>query len=180
MPALLQTSPELSAWEKDRVERLLAEATKWVGTVEIGGDNKGPQVEAFQKVVDNKAQGEAWCMAFVQWCLEQSGGSDIFKSEHCLTVWSKSPEILRRAQPIPGCVAIWRTRGTLNGHAGIVKSVQGMLMNTIEGNTGPGADVERNGDGVYLKSRSAYRSEKARMELVGFLWPWLNEKKEET
>lgn len=40
---------------------LIDEAKKWIGTTESGADNCGPEVELFQKAVDGKSQGEAWC-----------------------------------------------------------------------------------------------------------------------
>ncbi len=157
-----------------RAELLIAEAKKWIGTKESQGDNKGPDVEEFQKAVDGVAAGEPWCMAFVQFCLKKIGGSELFQSEHCLTVWNKTPVEHRRKHPVPGVVVIWRMKGTLSGHAGIVTRVNGELMRTIEGNTGPGAGVVREGDGVYEKSRSSYPTKHAKMELLGFLWPWIS------
>lgn len=157
-----------------KAQALITEAKKWIGTREEGGDNHGPSVEAFQKAIDQVAAGEPWCMAFVQFCLKASGGTDLFPSEHCLTVWNRSPVELRRELPEPGCIVIWKMRGTSSGHTGIVERVNGGLMKTIEGNTGPGQGVERDGDGVYSKSRSSSQtSPRGRMELVGFLWPWL-------
>jgi len=155
----------------ERTVRFLQEASKHIGTVEVGGDNKGATVEAFQKAVDGVAAAESWCMAFVQYCLKAVGGSILFKSEHCLTVWEKSPIACRTMNPKPGAIVIWRMKGTNSGHTGIVKSVVGTLMLTVEGNTGPGPGIERNGDGVYEKSRNV-RPLGGTMELVGYLWPW--------
>lgn len=160
---------------KPRAQALISQARLWIGTCEEGGDNRGSAVQVFQLEVDTVAAREPWCMAFVQFCLGVTGGSDLFKSEHCLTVWNKSPVALRRATPEPGCVVIWKMRDTSSGHAGIVESVNGGLMKTIEGNTGPATGViERNGDGVYSKSRSAFQADpNNRMQLLGFLWPWV-------
>lgn len=41
--------------------KLLEEARRWVGVREKGGNNRGPEVEKFQKAVDGRASGEAWC-----------------------------------------------------------------------------------------------------------------------
>jgi len=47
--------------EIDRHKLLVHEAKRWVRFTESGGDNRGQVVEMFQRAVDGKAQGEAWC-----------------------------------------------------------------------------------------------------------------------
>ena len=157
----------------DRAELLIAEASKWIGVREKGA-NRGADVEAFQKAVDGVAQGEPWCAAFLFFCLDRIGGTDLFKSEHCLTVWNQSQRDLRLVSPERGAIVIWRRQGTTSGHAGIVKEVVSCIrMRTIEGNTGPGSELIREGDGVYEKTRPTIRGT-GKLELVGFLWPWLS------
>lgn len=154
---------------------LIAEATKWIGVMEKGGPNKGPEVERFQKAVDGKAQGESWCMSFVQFCVMEvekrsEVDSPLFRSEHCLTVWNKSPLYLRLPAD-PGSLVIWRHGDTASGHVGIVERIgKGGLLHTIEGNTGAGAGVVREGDGVYRRQRNP--KGEGTMRVVGFLSPW--------
>jgi hypothetical protein len=61
---------------------------------------------------------------------------------------------------------------TASGHTGIVMSisVDGKSMTTIEGNTGAGGTIERNGDGCYRKVRSVSGSKT--MRVVGFIYPF--------
>lgn len=168
---------------------LATEAAKWVGVVEKG-PNKGPDVERFQKAVDGKASGEAWCMCFVQFCVDQVDallkGSKhtptwLFQSEHCLTVWNKTPQAARIPwnQVQPGCLIVWQHfkdgKATTSGHVGIVirllpDSINGSRVETIEGNTGNGAGVVREGDGVYRRVRSLAGSDT--MKVKGFLRCW--------
>jgi hypothetical protein len=163
----------LSCPEVNRGGLLVAEASRWIGVREKGA-NRGPEVEAFQRTIDGVADGSPWCMAFVQFCLARLGDHDLFKSEHCLTVWNQSARELRLVSPEPGAIVIWRRKGTIAGHAGIVKEVVNCLrMRTIEGNTGPGPGLVREGDGVYEKVRPTIRGT-GDLELVGFLWPWLS------
>lgn len=165
---------------------LLNEANSWIGTKE-SPTNKGQLVELFQKVVDGKAQGEAWCMAFVQWCVRRaykqfaiahphvSGYLDnvLFASEHCLTVWHKTPALARTTNPYPGCIVIWQHGDTSSGHTGIVVAMlPGDKMATIEGNTGSGQGVVREGDGVYSRVRSI--KGEGNMKVVGFLEPYVH------
>jgi hypothetical protein len=162
---------------------LVNECKKWIGIKEVGGDNKGQMVERWQKAIDQKASQEAWCMAFVmsmiididKLCLNvfaDTQMSSINKSEHCLTVWNTAPSRLKFQTPLPGYIAIWQHGNTTLGHAGIV--VEGMNHNyefkTVEGNTGDGSGVIREGDGVYLRTRSL-KSQGA-MKLLGFLSVW--------
>ena len=44
------------------IHRVLVElAQEFVGVKESGGNNRGPLIEDFQRMVDGKAQGEPWC-----------------------------------------------------------------------------------------------------------------------
>ena len=161
---------------------LIAEARRWVGTTETP-PNKGQLVERWQKTVDGVAQGESWCMAFVQhhitwidklfWELSANPYyTKVFKSEHCLTVWNKTPKEMRSNVPVLGSIAIWQHKGTASGHTGIVSSIlpsQRKFL-CIEGNTGPGDGVVREGDGVFEKSRSMDGA--GEMKLLGFIVTW--------
>ena len=66
---------------------------------------------------------------------------------------------MRLADPEPGCLIVWRkfknNQPTPSGHVGIVVEVlDGGKVRTIEGNTGAGVGVKRDGDGVFAKERS--------------------------
>ena len=158
-------------------DELIAAAAKKIGVHESGGNNKGPEVEQFQKAVDGKAQGEPWCAAFVQFCImevEKRFGATVVchRSEHCLTIWAKTPGVHRYKFPKPGYLVIWNYENSLNGHIGIVSRViDEFTIETIEGNTGPDdKTVEREGDGVYRKTRSLKQTGK--MKLMGFICPF--------
>lgn len=156
----------------DSNKKLIEVAKKYIGVKESGGDNKGKEVEMFQKAVDGKAQGEAWCMAFVQFCINEVEKSDnvkskVFESEHVMTVWNKTPKEQRLDKPEVGCIILWNFVGTSSGHAGFVEFVGKTKVDTIEGNTGDGAGIVREGDGVYLRKRS--QTGDAKMKVVGYL-----------
>jgi hypothetical protein len=150
--------------------RLVDLARFYLGVHEVGR-NGGPIVEAFQRAVDGKASGEPWCMAFIQFLIEETEKthgikSPIFRSEHCQTVWYKSPKWLR-AKPQPGSLMIWKHGSTLQGHVGLVTAVGMDTIFTIEGNTGPGSGVVREGDGVYERVRSF--TGEGSMQVMGWL-----------
>ena len=158
-----------------RINELLAvEAAKWVGVKEVGGDNKGPEVEMFQKSVNGIAVGQSWCMDFMQYCIkavekEFSLTSPIFRSEHVLTVWNKSPVSMRSTAPEVGYLMFWQHVGTSNGHVGVVTRVgpKAGVVSTIEGNTGDGEGVVREGDGVYRRLRACEGTVK--MKVLGYM-----------
>lgn len=167
---------------------LIAEAEAWLGVSEQGGNNRGQVIEIFQKTVDNRAVGEPWCMGFVQYCLmkadkftnkildydlEDKYLNQLFKTEHCVTCWLKSPVECRLDGPEVGSIVIWQKRGSMSGHTGLVVTVDrtnGFIW-TIEGNTGPmDKEINREGDGVYLKKRSLTPA--GSLQIKGFLNPW--------
>lgn len=153
---------------------LAAEAC--VGVFESGGNNKGPVVSLIQDTVGGP-DAVAWCMSFVQTCLayaelKTGNKSPIFVSEHCVSVWDKTPKAQRvKLSPLPGAIVIWQKGKSMSGHTGIVRGCDERHVLTVEGNTGPDAgQVERDGDGIYLKKRS--RNGQGSMKVLGYLKPF--------
>lgn len=154
-------------------------AQSFVGTKEEGGNNRGDLVEHFQRMVDGKAQDESWCMAFVQFCVQNAARRfDVIPTlpltEHCMTAWTTSRMVDRYAPSDglvkPGFVAIWQKVGTSSGHCGIVVDIAHGVMHTVEGNTSDGEGINRDGDGVYLRARN--RTGMGNMILRGFINPF--------
>lgn len=151
---------------------VINEALKCVGMREKGGNNKGSDVERFQRAVDGKASGEPWCMCFVQFIIKEveakfKTASKIKRSEHCLTTWRDSPTSMRLTEPAVGCVVIWQHGSSEKGHTGFIMDVNGDKLTTIEGNTADTNSINRDGDGVYKGNRS--RKGDGDMKIVGFL-----------
>jgi hypothetical protein len=178
-------------------EYLINIASSYVGVTEEGGDNKGAQVELFQKAVDGVANGESWCLCFIQYCVKkaqekfyQDFGIDVktilYPTEHVLTLWNKTDYKYRlKEMPHSACIILWQHyvqgKPTNMGHAGIIESlVNNSLVKTIEGNTSASSNlnqIERNGDGVYYKirhidSNSRLLTSTKSMKLLGFLMAW--------
>jgi len=168
-------------------QRLLVhEAKSWVGFTEQGGNNKGQAVEYFQRAVDGVAVGEPWCAAFFQFCCEQVDRTfdaifgmslnhrhSLYRSEHCLTVWNKTPMRLRIFEPEPGAIVIWQKGVSSSGHGGIVaRLIEANVykFETYEGNTSSNPHFERDGDGVWRKLRSGKKT--GSFPTKGYLRPW--------
>ena len=161
----------------DPYERLVEFAGYYVGVHEATGRNDGVNVEEFQKAVDGNAQGESWCMAFVQFCVirvceELQLVQALYPTEHCMTAWGNSFKrfLPTSSQIKPGYIMIWNHEGTANGHTGIVTAVDGDNIHTIEGNTSDGTAVNPDGDGVYARVRNRYKT--GNMKVVGFIDPF--------
>ncbi|NJL36391.1 MAG: CHAP domain-containing protein [Leptolyngbyaceae cyanobacterium RM2_2_4] len=164
---------QLSKKESNLNQELVNVAAAYVGVREQR-HNRGSEVEKFQKAVDGQAVGEPWCMSFVQYCIKVveencQVNSEVFKSEHCITVWNRSSQNLRLSAPEVGCLVIWQKGQTTSGHVGIVERVKSQSsFTTIEGNTGGSSTGnQREGEGVHRKPRDMNGWGSTR--IIGFL-----------
>jgi hypothetical protein len=186
--------------DKDARNLLIYAAEACVGEMEHGADNHGAFVELCQRTVDNRAEGESWCMCFIQSIIgyveeKLNVQSPIYADESCLEVWQKSPdECIVKNFPNKGAIAIWRSRNsseknpttssnpkrrfeyTGSGHTALVIEYDSdenvKTMTTIEGNTN--AKGLRNGDGVFKKNNRSKTKESGTsdLEVIGFLIPF--------
>ncbi len=146
-----------------------------VGTIEVGGDNRGPIVTELQKTVGG-AMNEPWCASFIQSCIayteeKLSIQSPIYPTEHVLTLWNKTPQECRVDSPIPGDIVIWKQINTLSGHCGLIEDIKDNYLYTFEGNTSPSSKIiERDGDGIYQKIRPL--GGMGKLKEIGFLRPF--------
>lgn len=186
---------------KDARSLLVYAAEACVGEKEEGKDNHGTFVELCQHTVDNIAQGESWCMAFVESMVayvEFKLGirSPLYSAENCLSVWENTPDSqIVKNLPLKGAIVIWRhTKASSktfkpsgsgkrsffyqgSGHTGFVMEYDyndsEPKMTTIEGNTN--AAGSSNGDGVFMKRRyKQHETGNSDLEVVGFLIPFAN------
>src|ERR1700759_1193398 len=109
----------------------LAIAASQIGVFEHPlGSNRGPEVDRYLRTAGG-APGQAWCMAFVQWCVERTfypAKSKLYKSPGVLAVWNNTvPRAkipiagVRNGQSLlkPGLVFII-DHGNGHGHCGFV------------------------------------------------------------
>ncbi len=159
----------------EQTDRLLSEAlavaASQIGVTEAPPfENTGKEVAEYLKSV-GLGPGYAWCAAFVHWCFEQAARrldipNPVVRTGGCLKHWQDAGKLSVHRIPSsraiedpsilhPGHVFIM-DHGGGKGHTGIVESVQGGLLVTIEGNTNPGGG--REGDGVYRRTQRTLRS----------------------
>lgn len=149
-------------------------AAGYVGTVEKGGANRGPEVEAFQRAV-GIPPGSAWCAAFVGFVLseaERQSGRRLVPAVRSGVATAylgresvRARDVLRGVErPQVGSLVIWRRGATWRGHVGFVlrddnAEVRGPAWylrcgRTIEGNTSSGSvGSQADGDGVWERVR---------------------------
>jgi hypothetical protein len=144
-------------------------ALSYDGVREVGGNNRGPEVEKFQASIGLEP-GDPWCAAFVCFCIkkaaEQLGitpkfeyGGSVYK------LWTRNPD-LQLSSPDTNCIFLINhglsKSGTRIGHMGFCitpyqespaypDEIFFDKLETMEGNTN--AAGSRDGDGAYHKSR---------------------------
>ena len=129
------------------------------------GSNRGPEVDGYLKSVGlNPANGcYAWCAAFVYWSYQEAArtlsiNNPLVKTAGVLGHWNKSTaakiskiEAINEPYKVkPGSIFMI-DHGKGLGHTGIVESVTGGNLITIEGNTNSGQS--REGYGVFRLTR---------------------------
>lgn len=132
--------------------------------------NRGPRVDEYQTRTGLKlktgADGFAWCACFLYWCFDEaakklSRKNPVIKTAGCQDHWNRArlAEISQitgtRAtqnpdRVKPGMIFIMAFGGGA-GHTGIVESVQGGFITTIEGNSNN--QGSRDGFGVFRLTR---------------------------
>lgn len=158
--------------QSDPNEVLVLEAASWLGTKSVG-INGGTAVERFQRAVNSHPTRENWCADFVIFCVQEVERklgikSTIARTELCTALYDRSPVSMRIAKPQIGCVVVWQHGTSIFGHAGIVEALNpNGTITTIEGNTGPGVGIVREGDGVYRRVRDVHGT--PAMHVIGFL-----------
>lgn len=107
--------------------------------------------------------GQPWCVIFQWWVFQKAGFSSLFydgkKVASCSAVrdYAKGCGQWVTSGYKPGDLVIFDFTGKklTTNHIGLVESVNGNTLMTIEGNTSSGASgSQSNGDGVYRKQRN--------------------------
>ena len=140
-----------------------------VAQSQLGTIEQGNNITPYGKFTGT--DGQAWCAAFVSWCMNQALGGNTNKLNTALrggksaavgTLWDQFKNAgAMSSTPQPGDIVIYKNN---TSHTGIVESVNGNNITTIEGNTSGGNGFERNGGMVARKSFD-YTKKK---ELTGF------------
>jgi hypothetical protein len=100
-------------------------------------------------------QGQPWCAAFVTWCMEKAFGKDnaakLLKHYPYVYCPIMANLFTLYTKPQKGDIVIFYRGGTY-AHTGLVETVNGNYITTIEGNTSGGSTIIANGGGVFRKT----------------------------
>jgi hypothetical protein len=140
--------PDAVACENTITEAAVTVAAEQVGVHEVGGNNRGPQVELYLASV-NLPPGSAWCAASMFWCFRTGAArlgvvNPFPRTGSALHVWSLADKHFRVTTPRRGCVYVVDHGGGL-GHTGIIESVaDDGLVTELSGNTNAAGSREGN------------------------------------
>ena len=146
-PVCVAIGPNVNKTEAQAREAVLDVARSQIGVRELG-HNSGPQIKQYLLSV-GLAEGKAYCVAFVNWCLLKAG----FQGAN--SGWSPAWFPNRRLvmQPQPGDVGgIYFPNLGRIGHGFLIEK-WGTTVLTIEANTN--AQGSREGSGVWRRRRLA-------------------------
>lgn len=125
-------------------QKTLEVASGMIGVRERGGNNRGPEVEMFQRAA-GIGRGDAWCAAFCNWCAERGARAlnvispmeSVPLQGYVPSYASKFPRV-EPAEVLPGDLfVIWFPNRGRFAHIGFVKSIDvgAGRYQTIEGNS---------------------------------------------
>ena len=149
-------------------------------------ENAGWQDKSFEaKMISiGWRYGQAWCAYFAELVWKYAYADNPFMVQRLDALFNgsamktysnfKESEFKVDKTPEKGSVVIWNLfengEPTWKGHAGIVINCEGVVLSTIEGNTGN--KNQREGDGVYEKTRLLdFINKENGLTLVGFIHP---------
>lgn len=129
-------------------EMAVQAAVSKLGVEEVGGNNRGPDVEVFLSSV-GLPPGQPWCAAFVFWCFKQAASrlgrvSPCPKTGAGMRLWHLADSVCRLQGPARGRVYVLSHGGGLS-HVGIVEAVNedGTVVE-VSGNTNKEGSREGN------------------------------------
>ncbi|MDO1445436.1 CHAP domain-containing protein [Rhodocytophaga aerolata] len=169
-----ETIPHVHETPNTLLSRTLEVAKGQIGIMEDPlGSNRGPQVDRYLQSV-GLGPGFFWCMAFVYWCFNEASKqldrpNPMVRTGGCIKQWNEAnAKRIKGADAVnnpflikPGHVFIMDHGGGL-GHTGIVTSVNGGTIHTIEGNSNTSGS--RNGIGVVELNRKINSIKKGFLE----------------
>jgi hypothetical protein len=139
----------------ERVLLAVAHLADVVKVAERTGNNDGEWVEELLKS-SGLGKGYPWCAATINWACEMLGVPNPERGDAAVITWRNWARENNRIRVVGkrGDLCFYvRPNGT--GHIGIVRDVGDTMVESIEGNTSPGATgSQRDGQGLYRRKRS--------------------------
>lgn len=167
----------------NRSQKIIQIAQRYLGIKEKPGNTGWPNAEFEAKMKKAGWYNTApWCAFFTK-LVWLEAYADHPGMKQTVNIWfnGSARQTLENAKkngtfatgdvPKPGAIVIWLNGKGPAGHAGIVVSVNGNTMTTIEGNTN--ASGSREGDQVAQKLRTVTRPFQADgLNVAGYIYPF--------
>ena len=137
------------------VKEIIAIASKEIGVKESPANSNKVKYNTWYYGREVSGSAYPWCMVFVQWVFAQAGMAVPVKTASCSALLSaaksKGEAVYSGYQPGDVVIYDFGNDGKAD-HCGIVESVSGSTVTSIEGNTGIGNDS--NGGEVMRRTRN--------------------------
>lgn len=183
------------SYNKEVGSRIVAAGAKFYGLSEVMSNRKWDDLttpghdavaDEFRNELLNVGWEPTWpyCAAFceVAWRKGYAGRPELDKvrkmlTPGCLLSFNNAAELggnWTSKIPQVGAIGIMRKGSSSSGHAFIVTRIEGNTLHTLEANTSPGvvdSAKDREGDGVYFKTRELKFKPSTGLHLIGFIIP---------
>lgn len=137
----------------EAVLQIMAWLADTVKVREVGGNNHGPWVKKFLAST-GLGEGNPWCAAAINYCaqcVDAPTPSSLKASVEGWQNWAEHSGRLRE-KPERGYLCVKQSQGI--SHIGIVVSLKGGVVESIEGNTSSGDHgSQQDGGGLYRRQR---------------------------
>jgi hypothetical protein len=114
-------------------------AQSYLGVHEVGGNNRGPEVEEMLRLV-KLPPGEPWCEAALYTFFAKAAGAlglvnPVPRTGSTLRMWALAEPVCRDSNPVAGAIYVLK-HSEHTGHVGIIESVNDDgTITEISGNT---------------------------------------------
>lgn len=141
------------------LSKLLAIAEKQIGVVESPPNSNKVLYNDWYYKRSVSGPDYPWCMVFCQWVYDQASIRLPIRTASCTAMMEAAKKhkcFVNNRHLQPGDLVLYNFKGQtdVSTHCGIIKSVNGIKMEVIEGNTAVGNDT--NGGQVMLRNRNIY------------------------
>lgn len=139
------------------VKELLEIAERQIGTVESPPSSNNVRYNTWYYGREVMGSAYPWCMVFCQWVFDKANVKVPIRTASCTAMYTAAKKhncFVNKYHLQPGDLVLYsfgRTSNTCD-HCGIIKSINGIKMEVIEGNTSTGNDS--NGGAVMMRNRT--------------------------
>lgn len=182
-----------AVYSKDIGAKVVLEAAKFLGLTEIRSNAEWDDLSTSMKdTIAEEFKGELlrtgwqtgwpYCAAFceVVWRRAYAGRPELpdikeMLTPGCMLTYERAVNLgFVSKTPVVGAIGIMKRGTGPQGHAFIVAGISGTKLTTIEANTSPvpgTVSADREGDGVYKKTRLLEFKPTTGLHLIGFIQP---------